>query len=68
MGRIKSYHKKQKYGIIWIYLDGTWFVDGGREAKESGIYTSVTTAQLDNPNYLHKISAVKSYWKKYIKK
>ena len=67
MGRIKSHNKKQKYGLTWIYLDGMWFVNGPGEAKESGIYTGVTTAQLGNPTYLHKISAVKSYWKKYIK-
>ena len=67
MSRIKNYSKKKKYGVTWVYIDGTWFVNDIRDARKCGIYAGETTKQLNNPKYLKRISAKKKYWDKYIR-
>ena len=67
MARIRNYTKKRKYGVTWVYLDGLWFVNNGRDARKCGIFTGETTKQLNNPKYLKRISSNKRYWDKYIK-
>ena len=67
MGKPKGYEKRKKYGVTWIYLDGTWFVNDGKDAGKCGVHSGQSTKQLHDPKYLHRISSKKSYWDKYVK-
>ena len=64
----KTYKYKEKYGIKWRSTnDGkTWFANTASEAFDCGIWTGVTTAQLNDPKYLAKRSSSDLYWNKYM--
>jgi len=63
----KTFKYKEKYGVKWISEDGkTWFANTQSDAFDSGIWSGVTTEQLNDPKYLAKISASKIYWNKYV--
>jgi len=66
MAKPKLYEKRKKWGITWVYLHGHWFVREKRDALKCGIFSGVTTSQLNDPKYLRRISSKKSYWDKYI--
>ena len=63
----KTFKYKDKYGVKWVSDDGeTWFANSSSDAFDTGIWSGVTTEQLNNPNQLVKLSASKIYWNKYL--